>query len=162
MGRPPLPDNVHQLRGTTSQVNRGKPTAGVSPDPAHLQDLTPPEHLPESAKAVWREFAERLSRNHVLTELDTFAFEKLCVSIARYRKLTADTEERLIAQNPETGTQSIAPRVTLQQMYANQADTAMSKFGMTPSDRAKVLVQPQGDLFGNDNPAGNAAARHFT
>lgn len=160
-GRPPLPSSLHALRGTRSQVGRDR--RGAEPDPAYVTDLAPPAHLPDSAKAVWAEFAPRLARAHLLTELDTFALEKLCVSIARYRRLTEHTEDKLVMHNAETGSYSISPHVLLQQMYANQADAGMTKFGMNPSDRARVLVNPQDDLFPAKNANGNAstAARFF-
>ena len=151
-GRPPLPTNVHALRGTRSQVGRDR--RGAEPDPAYLTDLAAPAHLPESAQTVWAEFAPRLARNRLLTELDTFALEKLCVAIARYRRLTAYTDDKLVMHNAETGSYSISPHVLLQQMYANQADGGMAKFGMNPSDRARVLVNPQDDLFGKAPQAG--------
>lgn len=160
MGRPPLSDNVHQLRGTRSQVGRSGAAArgAQSPDPTHLTDLAPPEWMPELARAVWNEVAPKLARNHLLTELDTFALERLCVSVARYRQLTVNSEGKLVMHNAETGAYSISPLVTMQQMYANQVDAGLTKFGMTPSDRAKVLVNPQGDLFGHEP---DPAARHL-
>jgi hypothetical protein len=36
----------------------------------------------------------------------------------------------------------------------------MAKFGMDPASRSRVMVEPQGDLFGKDAPA-QGAARFF-
>lgn len=160
-GRPPLPSNVHAMRGTRSQVGRG--ARGAEPDPSYVVDLAPPAHLPDSAKAVWSEFAPRLAKNHLLSELDTFALEALCISIARYRRLAEYTEDKLVMHNAETGNYSISPHVLLQQMYANQADRGMAKFGMTPADRVRVLVNPQDDLFApSSGAAAQGASRFFS
>ena len=161
-GRTPKPTALHLVNGTRSQVGRGKGKAdGHEPEPQVLLDLTPPDHLPESAKVVWREMAPKLRRAGLLTELDTFELEKLCVSVARYRKLTEQTEEVQLQANLETGAVSISPRVLLQQMYANQANHALGKFGMNPADRARIIVNPQGDLFPGTKPAANSPSRFF-
>lgn len=160
-GRLPKPSALHLVQGTRSQVGRGKGAAGgKEPDPTYLQDLTPPAHLPDSAKEVWRELAPKLARSYLLTELDTLELERLCVATARWRKLTAATEEKQLMHNSETGSYSISPHVLLQQMYANQASHGLSKFGLNPADRARVMVNPQADLFEKTAPA-NGAGRFF-
>ena len=161
-GRPPKPASLHVIGGTRSQVGRGKvadPGAG-QPEPQLLADLTPPAWLPPAAQDVWCELAPKLRRAHLLTELDTDELAHICVATARWRKLLAETEDKGIMHNAETGTFSISPKVLLQQMYANSATARMAKFGMTPADRARVLVNPQADLFASD-PQAASALRHF-
>lgn len=150
-GRPPKPTNLHLVRGTKSQVGRTRPKGGAEPDPSYLQDLTPAAWLPDSAKAIWNEIAPKLSRAKLLTELDVPELERICVAVARYRRMTLKTEEHMVMRNEETGALSISPLVLVQQMYANQAHSGMAKFGMNPADRSRVIVNPQADLF--EDPA---------
>jgi P27 family predicted phage terminase small subunit len=161
-GRPPKPSALHLVQGTKSQAGRGAAAAGAGePEPMLLNDLTPPAHLPESAKAVWAELAPKLRRAQLLTELDTLELEHMAVAVARWRKLLADTEDKGIMHNAETGTFSISPKVLLQQMYANAAGRSMTKFGMNPADRSRVMVNPQADLFEKPSKAANNTGRFF-
>jgi P27 family predicted phage terminase small subunit len=84
MGRPAKPTELKLLEG-----NKGKrATNKREPDPDYLDNLDPPEWMPEEAAVVWRELAWRLRKAKVLTVLDVPALEKACVAIATYRRAT--------------------------------------------------------------------------
>ncbi len=152
-GRPPKPTALKVIEG-----NRGKRAAPRNePDPVYLNDLTPPAHLPPDAAAIWVDLAPRLRQALLLTELDTLALEWLCVAAAQHRKATEQTgADRMIVRNAETGSLSPSPWLIVQSMAFKRAKALCDAFGMTPAARARVVVNPQDDLFQPSNA--NAAA----
>lgn len=155
-GRPPKPTALKLIEG-----NRGKrATPRNEPDPAYLNDLTPPAHLPVDAAAVWSEIAPALRRALLLTELDKLALEWLCVAAAQHRRAAAEaTSDKMIVRNAETGSLSPNPWLIIQSMAFKRGNSLATAFGMTPAARARVMVNPQPDLF--DKPAA-AVDRFFS
>lgn len=136
-GRPPKPSALKLVEG-----NRGKRALPKNePDPAYLNDLTPPAHLPEDAAAVWSEIAPRLRSSMLLTELDTLALEWLCVAAAQHRHATAELGDNFIARN------SPSPWLIIQSMAFKRAKVLCDAFGMNPAARARVVINPQTALF---------------
>jgi P27 family predicted phage terminase small subunit len=128
-----------------------------------LQDLTPPSWLDAAAAAVWNETAPKLRAARVLTEIDAQLLAMGCVSIAQYRQSVQRTGSALVKTaikedkegNPyETGEQ-INPWFIVQSMSFKQAMAVFREFGMSPAARTRIAIQPQGDLFGdNEKSAG--------
>jgi P27 family predicted phage terminase small subunit len=151
MGRPAKPTALKAIEG-----NRGKRGANQNePEFDLLSDLEPPAHLAERSAAVWRELAWMLRKAQVLTVADKVAFELLCDSIADYRFVRSERGDSFVTKSPKTGAEMLDQLLVAQQMLAKRAEGFMSKFGMDPASRSKVMVDPQGDLFGK--PAGQAA-----
>lgn len=152
-GRPPKPTALKLIEG-----NRGKRAAPRNePDPAYLNDLTPPAHLPAEAAAVWQELAPQLRQALLLTQLDKLALEWLCVAAAQHRKATEQTgTDRMIVRNAETGSLSPSPWLIVQSMAFKRGKALCDAFGMNPAARARVMVNPQDDLFANPAKHGNA------
>lgn len=152
MARPKKPTSLKLVTG-----NPGKRAlAQGEPDPTYLEDLTPPAHLPENVAAVWNELAPRLRAARLLTEIDTVAFELLCNSWANYRLATAMVGDEHVHVSSKGGA-STSPWAIVQSMAFKQVSACLAKFGMSPADRARVAVNPQGDLFTED-----PAAKFFT
>ena len=64
MSRPPKPTQLKVVEG-----NRGKRALNSrEPDPAYLNDLTPPAWLDPKSAEVWAEIAPKLRAARVLTE----------------------------------------------------------------------------------------------
>lgn len=140
MGRPSKPTELKRIEG-----NRGKRSMRKQePDPAYLDNLAPPAHLDDKVKAVWVSLAPRLRRAKLLTELDVEPLEMLCTFIVEWR------EAREKSKDAPVSDQSISPWKIIQSMAFKQADKMFSKFGMTPADRARILIEPQLPLFPND------------
>lgn len=156
-GRPPLPSNVHALHG-----NPGKRARNAhEPEPLHLQDLTPPEHLTEEQAKIWNELAPKLRRAHLLTELDTYLLEMTCEAMATYRLSVARTAGgKELQKNAETGSVSLSPWSMVKQMAFKRGMACLQQFGASPAWRSRVMVDPQQDLFAKG--ASTGTDDHFT
>ena len=153
-GRPPKPSQLKLVEG-----NRGKRAITKhEPDPTYLQDITAPTHLSDQARAVWDELAPKLQRAKLLTELDTAMLEMTCIAVANHRLVTELAGTKLLHRNEETGSVSASPYLIVQSMAFKQAVLGLARFGMSPQDRARVVVNPQSELF---NHANDPAARYF-
>jgi P27 family predicted phage terminase small subunit len=153
-GRPPKPTTLKLVEG-----NRGKRALNKQePDPDYLQDMTAPDWLPADAKTVWDDLAPKLRRARVLTEIDVPMVCMLCISIAQYRQASKLADRRLLVKGrDDSGMPSINPALIIQSMSAKQAMAVMREFGMSPSARTRIMVQPQSDLFA-DHGASKAAS----
>lgn len=123
------------------------------PDPAYLNDLDPPAHLTDMAAVVWNDLAPKLRAAHVLTEIDVPMLEFACNAIATYRLATAQAGSMPLAKTAEGGNIALNPWMIVQSMTFKQAMAVLREFGMSPAARARVMVQPQDDLFGGDRLA---------
>jgi P27 family predicted phage terminase small subunit len=147
MGRIKSPTALKLVKGNPGKRQLSK----NEPDPDYLADLKPPAHLEPSVAAVWNELAPKLRTARLLTVVDTVALEMLCTSVANYRKATAMVGDEMVSSNPKNGAKSTSPWAIIQSMAFKQASVCLAKFGMSPADRARVTVNPQGNLF--DDPA---------
>lgn len=161
-GRPPKPSALRLVTG-----NQGKRAINKQePDPEYLEDLTAPDWLSASAKAVWDEVAPNLRRSKLLTEVDVQALAMGCTAIAQYRRAAAKAGDDLVkakhatdddGEPIETG-EHINPWLIVQSMSFKQAMAIFQQFGMSPAARTRIAVQPQGDLFYGQK----ATANYFT
>lgn len=155
MGRPRTPSALKLIAGTDRADRRN----GNEPEPQLLNDLTPPAHLRERSRAVWVELAPLLRRNQVLTEMDVLALELLCDAVADYRHARAERGDSLVTFSAK-GSQMLDQLLVAQQACAKRCESIMGRFGMDPVSRSKVMVDPQGDLFGKPDAA-KGAGRFF-
>lgn len=157
-GRPPKPTAVKLLAG-----NPGKRAINHNePEPDLLDDLEPPEHLSADAAAIWTQLAPRLRKAGLLTTIDTLALEWLCVAAAQHRIATRNAgDDKLIMHNAETGTFSPSPWLIIQSMAFKRGKAMCDAFGMTPAARSRIMVDPQGDLFGDQSKPQDGPARFF-
>lgn len=158
-GRPPKPTALKLVEG-----NKGKRALNThEPDPAYLNDLTPPHWLPADAQDVWNEVAPKLRAARVLTELDVQALCMGCVAIAQYRASVRRVGTDLVkSKHVETELggvvevgEHVNPWLIVQSMTFKQAMAIFAQFGLTPAARSRVAINPQDDLFGHGQaPAG--------
>lgn len=149
-GRTPLPSNVHDINGNPGKRKRN----AKEPESPFLDDLTPPPHLPAHVAAIWREMAPKLKKAKVLTEMDTMLLELTCTAIANHRLAMEKTADgKVLQRNAETGSVSLSPWMLVQSMTFKQGMAALREWGATPAARSRVMVDPQGDMFGK-NPFG--------
>lgn len=152
MGRPRKPTALHLVNG-----NPGKRAQnGNEPEPMLLVDLSPPAHLSARSAEVWNQIAPMLRRLQVLTEADVISLEMLCDAVADYRLARAELGEDFV-HTTDKGGQMVSQWLVAKQMSSKRAEAFMSKFGMDPVSRSKVMVDPQGDLF----PAATGTQRFF-
>ena len=142
MGRPRKPTALKLIAGT----NNKHPTNGQEPEPMLLNDLTPPAHLHERSAAVWQEVAPMLRRLQLLTEADRITLEMLCDAVADYRYAREQRGDKFVSFSSK-GSQMLNQWLVAQLASGKRAEAFMSRFGMDPVSRSKVMVDPQGDLF---------------
>lgn len=123
MARPRTPTNVLKMKGA---FDKNPQREREDPDTAKLK--SPPAHLSAAQREVWKEIAKAAPKD-VITEADRFSLEICCVLLNQFR---LDPVE--------------FPAAKLVRL-----ETLLGKFGMTPSDRAKVAgpakKKPQGNPF---------------
>ncbi len=160
-GPPPKPTALKAIEG-----NRGKQSVNKQePDPDYLDDLTPPAWLPKDAKEVWNNVAPKLRKARLLTVADVELLAMGCVSIAQYRRSVKKCGARMVidpkakptaaavgddvdvAAEESTKSASLNPWMIVQSMTFKQAMKVFTEFGMTPSARTRLAIQPQQDLF---------------
>ena len=159
MSRPTKPTALKLIEG-----NKGK--RGLNkhePDPEYLENLTAPDYLSDAAKAVWDEVAPDLRRAMLLTKIDAPMLAMGCNAIAQYRVAARHAADNLVkakmveptdGDGPAVATgEHVNPWLIVQSMSFKQAMGVFQQFGMSPSARARVSVNPQGDLFGDGKAA---------
>ena len=144
-GRPPKPTVLKIVTG-----NPGKRAISKQePDPDYLDDLSPPSHLPENAKKFWNELAPKLRKARLLTELDVAALEKLCIAEMQYWEVTNRVGSDLVVSGKNGDYTN--PLLNQQSMYLKQIMMLYREFGKTPAARVRIAINPQGDLFDNQD-----------
>lgn len=153
-GRPRTPTALKLVNGTPGK----RAVNGAEPEPMLLADLEPPAHLSARSAAVWREVAPMLRHQlQVLTVADVIALEMLCDSVADYRHARQVRGDEFVVTSAK-GSEMISQWLVAQQMSSKRAEAFMAKFGMDPVSRSRLMIEPQGDLFGQ---AGTGTSRFF-
>jgi hypothetical protein len=110
MARPRTPTNVLKMKGAFAKDPQRE---REDPDTEKLKSC--PLHLSAAQREIWKDLAKAAPKN-VITEADRFALEICCVLLDQFRLDPAEfTAAKLV-----------------------RLETLLGKFGMTPSDRAKV------------------------
>jgi P27 family predicted phage terminase small subunit len=156
VGRPAKPSAVKALAGTDRADRRND----NEPEFCLLENLEPPPHLDAASADVWRQVAPVLRRGGVLTAADVIALEMLCDSVADYRAARREREGKFTQPTPKGG-QQLDQLLIAQQMASKRAEAFMSKFGMDPAARSRVMVDPQMGLFEQPAASGPDTSRFF-
>jgi len=119
-GRPPKPTSLKVLHGVReSRINRREPVPGGEVDP--------PEWLTSEALADWQRLApDRLAKG-VLTSWDVDAFGLFC--------------EALVLARAEVDAHRAGGSQTRLVRAVGLVSSLGSRFGWTPSDRARLVMQ---------------------
>ena len=152
MGRPPKPSALKLVAGNPG----GRALNGGEPEPQLLQDLTPPAHLEPRSAAVWNQLAPMLRRVQLLTEADVISLEMLCDAVADYRHAREQRGDDFVGISAK-GSEMISQWMVALQMSSKRAESFMSRFGMDPVSRSRVMINQQPDLFAD----AQGAARFF-
>lgn len=158
MSRPAKPTALKVIEGNKGKRGLNK----QEPDPEYLQDLTAPAYLSDAAKEVWNEVAPNLRKAMLLTTIDVQTLAMGCNAIAQYRVAAQRCADELIkckmveeksVDGEKTGAvptgEHVNPWLIVQSMSFKQAMAVFQQFGMSPAARARVSINPQGDLFGS-------------
>ena len=144
MGRPRTPSALKLVAGTA----RADRTNRNEPEPDLLADLAAPAHLSARSAAVWADVAPMLRRVGLLTVADKIALELLCDAVADYRLARERRGDDLVGKSAKTGSDMLSQWMIAQLSAGKRAESMMTRFGMDPQSRTRVMINPQGDLFG--------------
>jgi P27 family predicted phage terminase small subunit len=135
MRRHPKPTYLKVLDGTReSRINRSEPS------PGDAADVTPPGYLNDAALEVWNRLAPDLMEKGCLSFWDVDLFAAYCDAIAVYRDCRAKIAGDYVVKGsvPGTAVKNALWRVALDAL--DVANRIGARFGLTPSDRAKIDV----------------------
>jgi len=134
-GRPKKPTELKILEGNPGKrpidINEVKPEKGIP---------TCPKWLHKYAKQEWNELAEKLKKLGLLTEIDKAAFAGYCQSYARWRESEEFLETVEMVKETESGYLQQSPYVSISHKNLQLMGTYLSKFGLSPSDRAGLVI----------------------
>ena len=143
-GRPKTPTVLKVLNGNPGKRPIDKNE--VCPKPL-MPDM--PSFVKGEAKKEWDRMAPKLEALGLLTEIDGSIFASYCVNYAHWfecetflTKLSHDKEGNFngaMFKTP-TGYMQQLPQVSMSLRYQKEMRDALSKLGMTPSDRAGLIA----------------------
>lgn len=144
-GPAPLPTAIRILRGNPSKrplpKNEPQPDTGIP---------TRPDWLSPEAKREWSRLAPKLDKLGLLaSEIDRGAFAAYCQTWATYVQAVKDLQERGTIQTAESGYESPRASVGIMVKMLEKLSALGAKFGLSPSDRARISVPepPKKDEF---------------
>lgn len=162
-GPKPLPNNVHLLNGNPSKKNTRDLMNGCQVPVAVPKA---PSHLLPGAKQEWTRITEHLEKLGLVTELDMAHLAAYCQSYARWcqaeRELKKLGLDGLVDETP-SGYKQISVWLQISNRALEQMSKHAAEFGLSPSARSRVTINPQQDLFGDDSSGAstNPAAQYF-
>ncbi|HXC56663.1 MAG TPA: P27 family phage terminase small subunit [Rhizomicrobium sp.] len=142
MSRPRKPPALHAIQGTFRNHRHGKQT----PMPSRACP-PPPSRLTNAERVAWRQIAREADRLGVLTACDVVALEAAAGALADLREA-----RRTLAERGGSFTYAIPTRRGA--VWRRQPEAAviadadrrlmgwLSRFGLTPADRARVAALP--------------------
>ena len=141
-GRRPKPTQLKKLLGNPGR----RPFNKSEPQPDHDIPAAPP-HLSEKAKGTWTYVAPILDGMGVLTIADGIALEMLCEAYSDYLQARDELEafgsNFYKTVNSQGGEMHRAhPAVAVMQDADRRIRAWLSEFGITPSARSRVKIDP--------------------
>lgn len=130
-GRPRKPTAAHILDGTHRSDRHGEQADQWQPDGAPKM----PAWLNNDAQTLWQELSPRLVESNVATCVDAAELAALCDWWARYREAARVADGIKDKQSTKFYRLSI-----LASMAWKNFATAGAKFGLNPSDRARLKI----------------------
>lgn len=139
-GPAPKPTAVKKLQGNPGKrpLGKGEPTPGVG-----QRAPTVPAWLDERAKAIWKRYARQLWEMRLLTEVDVEAFASLCEATALYHTAVEMIRKRGPVQESATGYTQKSGWMTVRDSALADLRALWKEFGMTPSARAGLKLEPE-------------------
>lgn len=139
-GPAPKPTSLKKLQG-----NPGKRALPAGEPQPHVGERTPsvPAWLDDEAKAIWRRYARTLWEMRLLTEVDVEAFASLCEAMALYHTAVEKIQEEGAVQETKNGYTAQSGWMTVRNTALNDMQRLMKEFGMTPSSRAGLNLEPE-------------------
>ena len=145
MGRKRKPTQLVILEG-----NPGKKKIRNQISGPPTGDMVPPSHLDLYAVEEWNRVADGLNVMGILSEIDQSALAAYCMAYSRWRKAEeelAKLEQKggaiaALVQKTVSGNWIQQPLIGIANKAAGDMVRYASEFGMTPSARARLAVDP--------------------
>lgn len=163
-----MPSVVHLANGNPSKKRFTTLTDGTR---VPIEIPEPPAHLLPEALIEWNRITVELQKLGLIALVDRAALAVYCQAYARW----AECETKLQMLNDPTrpdlnplvertpsGYQQISVLLQISNRAVEQMHKFLSEFGMTPSARQRVTLNPQQDMFNNDNTPQQKAKDYFT
>lgn len=142
-GRPRKPKNIKELRGTIDK----RWASEKEPKFPMIIDKQAPEMLTPGAKAIWDQVAPELVELGMIQTVDIMQLASYCSLMDIYHRALDDVNS--LGWESDTGKRTSPSAIVLFKAHEAAMKVA-SKFGFTPSDRARLDIKPpdkQGDIF---------------
>lgn len=142
MGRPRIPDELKKKKGTLvpSRVNKEQPQ---SPD-ITIDELKSPTYLNSISKSFYLNYGKQLIEMGVLKRADLMLLEILSVQVGLYIESLNDIKKKGIIDEQVNRNGGVYrqqnPSINISNNAYKNIITGLSKFGLTPSDRSKVIT----------------------
>lgn len=144
MGRPAKPTHLKVLHGDRpDRINTAEPQPAATV-------VAPPYPLVRDVQAVWDRLAPDLVAKGVLTSWDVDAFAAFCETAAMLRKAWQGAHRGVLVPG-KRGEERVYNRAMqgVRDLTAQLA-TLGGRFGLTPSDRARLTMTPEEQPDGKD------------
>jgi P27 family predicted phage terminase small subunit len=126
-GRPAKPTNLKILHGDRKdRVNTAEPVPSTT-------DLHPPDHLSDEARSIWDRIAPDRITKGLLTPWDVDAFAAFCEALVILQLAPLEARRPVVA--------GAASPMSMFKDAVSICSSLGSRFGWTPSDRAKLTVR---------------------
>lgn len=156
-----MPRGGHNRKPRAQKIIQGTFRKDRNPKQEPAVDLLaeppkPPTGLNRWARKIWKELAPELVDKGVLSSVDLFAFEALCVQYGIYRELhhaithwtiydddgnPVRTVKQSVAQYMRGRNSQTMPEYTAMRQAFAQFKTYLEQFGLTPVSRNRIEVQ---------------------
>lgn len=139
-GRPKKPIALKRIDGTFREDRDG----GTVEIEHVTEDIPAPKTIKDKeAKKLWNDLSSKFTESRMLTDLDLPLLELMCVEYQRYLMYEKEIEKSghvlEFTNKADHNYLKENPYLKLREKALKRFTEIASKFGMTPSDRAKVV-----------------------
>lgn len=160
MGRRGPPKKLTELKLLQGTPGGRHKLNKAEPKPPKVRKAKPSFHLNKEAKRIFKRAAEHLEKLGILTEVDLSALTRYADIFAKWLQAKDFIEQKGLAyavfeyQTPEERKEGKEkrlkhmqqfPHVNIYRAYGAELTRLEMQFGMTPSARASLSVQPLSD-----------------
>jgi P27 family predicted phage terminase small subunit len=152
-GRPKRPTIQAEREGAEERhINRNEP------EYPKAQMLQPPKHISGEAMAVWEHYAPMLEKAGVLTTADVDTLASFCEAVATVREASEKMQDEgkvIEIYHPTTDQIVKAQKNPWWMIWKDAVAEVMrigARFGLTPSDRARIVL-PEDNPTGDNDPS---------
>ena len=143
-GRKPIPSHLQLLKGAydkdPQRENKREPVAPPEPPPC-------PDHLDELAKIEWWHICGVLDELGLLSRADRAALEIYCQTYSQWRQACEQVSRYgavLVQKNKQGAVEARRnPFDLVRERTATACTRLLAEFGLTPSSRTRLSVEPQ-------------------